>query len=154
MVQEVLRGDEDQRLGATGRLAGGARRHPRRGIVRCHLRARRGRNAVETGCRGDHLGAAGLAGLDALIALQSIDPDGPRRRRRAAKRGHDLLDVLEEIKIGLLSGAVSGSALDRITALLGGLEMSGDARLDDLIADISLRAEVEMAKLGRYLDRA
>ncbi len=98
--------------------------------------------------------ASALAGLDALIALQSVDPDGPRRRRRAAKRGHDLLDVLEEIKIGLLSGAVSGAALDRIAALVGGLESSGDDRLDELIADISLRAEVEMAKLGRYLDRS
>lgn len=97
--------------------------------------------------------ATSLTGLDALIALQSIDPDEPRRRKRAARRGHDLLDILEEIKLGLLSGGVSGAALDKVAALVGSLEPSGDSRLDGLIADISLRAEVELAKLGRYLDR-
>jgi hypothetical protein len=96
---------------------------------------------------------ATLSGLDALIALQAIDGDQPRRRRKAVRRGHDLLDVLEEIKIGLLSGGISGAALDRVAALLGSLEPSGEAGLDDLMADIALRAEVELAKLGRYLDR-
>lgn len=98
-------------------------------------------------------GAASVAGLDALMALQSIDPDGPRRRRRAVKRGHDLLDVLEDLKVGLLSGAVSGSALDRVASLVAALESSGDPRLDGLVADIALRAEVELAKLGRYVER-
>lgn len=97
--------------------------------------------------------ATSLAGLDALIALQAIDGDRPGRRRRAAKRGHDILDVLEEIKIGLLSGGIPGAALDRVAALLGSLEPSGDERLDGLIEDIALRAEVELAKLGRFLDR-
>ncbi|BBE74777.1 flagellar assembly protein FliX [Oharaeibacter diazotrophicus] len=109
--------------------------------------------APRASASGPSSGPAALAGLDALLALQSIDPDGPRRKRRAAKRGHDLLDVLEEIKVGLLSGTVSGAALDRVVALLGTLESSGDDGLDALIADINLRAEVELAKLGRYVDR-
>lgn len=92
-----------------------------------------------------------LAGLDALIALQAVDGDAPRKKRRAVKRGHDLLDVLEEMRIALLSGAVTGEMLDRIAMLIGGLEPSGDDGLDALIADISMRAEVELAKRGRYL---
>jgi hypothetical protein len=93
----------------------------------------------------------GLSGLDALIALQAIDSDRPSRRRRAVRQGHHLLDILDEMKIGLLSGTVSGSALDRIATLLGGLEPSGDEAVDQLVAEIALRAEVELAKLGRYL---
>lgn len=95
-------------------------------------------------------GPAGLSGLDALMALQAVDADRPRGRRRAVKRGHDLLDLLDEIKVGLLGGGVSSAALDRVLALVGGIEPSGDDRLDGLVADIALRAEVELAKLGRY----
>jgi hypothetical protein len=97
--------------------------------------------------------ATATPGLDVLLALQAIDGDQPRKRKRAAKQGHDLLDVLEEIKIGLLSGHLSGDSLDRISALVGGLEASGDERLDALVADISLRAQVEMAKLGHFVDQ-
>jgi hypothetical protein len=94
--------------------------------------------------------AHALAGLDSLLALQAIDADEPRKRKRAVKRGHDLLDRLDEIKLGLLSGELSGEAVARILSLLDEIEPSGDERLDALIADISLRAEVELAKLGHY----
>jgi hypothetical protein len=94
--------------------------------------------------------APALTGLDALLALQSIDADKPRKRKRAFKRGHDLLDRLDEIKIGLLSGELSGEAMENIVGLLDEMEPTGDDRLDALVADIALRAEVELAKLGRY----
>jgi Class II flagellar assembly regulator len=94
-----------------------------------------------------------MAGLDALMSLQMIDADRPRRRKQAIRRGNDLLDRLEEIRIGLLSGAFSGEALDRIGSLVMSLEPSGDDGLDQVIADIALRAEVELAKQGRYLNR-
>lgn len=97
--------------------------------------------------------AGSLSGLDALLALQAVEPDAPRRRRKALRSGHQMLDVLEEIKIGLLSGQLSAEALDRVAGLLGGLEASGDPELDALIDDIALRAEVELAKLGRFVDR-
>ncbi|WP_075215634.1 flagellar assembly protein FliX [Mongoliimonas terrestris] len=96
-----------------------------------------------------------LGGLDALIALQGLEEDLPRqRRRRAVRRGHDILDVLEEIRIAFLGGAFSGSALDRAAVLLAALEPSGDPALDALIEDIALRAEVELAKQGRFLERS
>lgn len=91
-----------------------------------------------------------IAGLDALIALQSIDADAPRKKRKALRRGHDLLDRLDEIKAGLLCGTLSGEAIGQIVTLIDGIEPSGDERLDELLADIALRAEVELAKLGRY----
>ncbi|ACA18540.1 conserved hypothetical protein [Methylobacterium sp. 4-46] len=94
-------------------------------------------------------GAATLAGLDAILTLQSQPDDPGERRRRSARRGHDLLDALDRLKAALLGGRVSTQDLKAIAARLaerGGA--SGDPRLDDLIGQIELRAEVELAKLG------
>lgn len=100
-------------------------------------------------------GALGVSSLDALIALQAIAEDLPReKRRRSVQRGRDILDVLDEIRVGLLSGTLSGAALDRVVRLLADIEPSGDEALDALVEDIALRAEVELAKLGRFVDRS
>jgi hypothetical protein len=95
-------------------------------------------------------GPTAVSGLDALLALQAVDADRPGGRRRAVKHGADLLDALEEIRIGLLSGSIAGEALERVLAIVSELEPSGDAGLDALVAEIALRAEVEAAKLGRF----
>ncbi|WP_375462896.1 flagellar assembly protein FliX [uncultured Methylobacterium sp.] len=92
--------------------------------------------------------AATLAGLDAVLMLQS-EPDTPsERRRRTVRRGSDLLDGLDRLKASLLSGRV---ATDELLAIAGRLseraDASGDPRLDGLIADIELRAAVELAKV-------
>lgn len=86
--------------------------------------------------------------LDALIALQAQDDPADRRRRRVA-HGQSLLDALDRLKAALLGGRVAPAELLRIVALIGQRpDMSGDPRLDDLIAQIELRAQVELAKLG------
>jgi hypothetical protein len=104
----------------------------------------------ETAAGSTTAASSSIGGLDALLALQSIDADEPRKRKKAVKRGRDLLDQLDEIKVGLLSGELSGEAIGRIVALLDEMEPTGDERLDGLVADIALRAEVELAKLGHY----
>ena len=43
-------------------------------------------------------------------------------------------------------------ATQRLVGLLADREASGDDRLDALIADIELRARVELAKFGHYPD--
>jgi hypothetical protein len=91
--------------------------------------------------------AASLAGLDAILALQAR-PDTPEeRRRRTARRGHDLLDSLDRLKVSLLMGRVSGADLKAIAGRLAQRCESGDPRLDALLAQIELRAAVELAKL-------
>ncbi len=92
--------------------------------------------------------AAGpVGGIGALFALQEVDADG--ERRRAAKRGNDLLDRLEELRLGLLFGHFPK---ERLLDLLGMVrsrqEKLSDPRLAGVLADIELRAEVELAKLG------
>lgn len=87
-----------------------------------------------------------VASLDALLALQAVE-DPTERRKRAVRRGRTTLDVLDEIKVAVLGGTLDPSALGRLKAALGGLqERSGDERLDGILAQIELRAEVELAK--------
>ncbi|ODN69337.1 flagellar assembly protein FliX [Methylobrevis pamukkalensis] len=97
--------------------------------------------------------AQSIGGLDALLALQAIASELPDRRK-AVRRGHALLDVLDEVKIGLLDGGVPADALDRLVTLLAEREAdpSEDEGLTALLDDIDLRARVELAKLGRYGD--
>ncbi len=95
------------------------------------------------------VGASGLRAvpnLDALLALQAVD-DPTERRRRGVKRGRAALDVLDEMKVAVLAGTLDPSALGRLKSALGALqELSGDPGLDAVLAQIELRAEVELAK--------
>ena len=92
--------------------------------------------------------AAPVGSLDALLALQEESGEG-ERRRRAARRGHDILDSLDRLKAALLSGRVPIGDLQMIAARLAERNVhSGDPRLDEIIAHIELRAKVELAKLA------
>jgi len=89
-----------------------------------------------------------LGGIDALIALQGIE-DPVERRRRAVRHGARALDALDELKLGLLSGALDQATLLRLKAVAGDLkDGSGDERLDQILSEIDLRVAVELAKAG------
>jgi hypothetical protein len=92
-----------------------------------------------------------VGGIDALLALQGVEgvEDPLERRKRAVKRGRLALDALEELKIGLLGGVLSGSTLTKLQAVAGQLKLgSGNADLDHVLAEIELRVEVEIAKMA------
>jgi hypothetical protein len=89
-----------------------------------------------------------VGGIDALIALQGIE-DPVERRRRAVKHGRRALDALDELKLGLLSGALEPAALLRLKAVAADLQDgSGDEKLDQVLSEIELRVAVELAKAG------
>ena len=93
-------------------------------------------------------GTRSIGGIDALLALQSVDDPG-ERRRKAVKRGKSALDALDALKIGLLSGSFDTGALARLKLATASLsEPSGDPALDAVLAEIELRAQVELAKIG------
>jgi hypothetical protein len=92
----------------------------------------------------------GVAGIDALLALQGVD-DPAERRRRSVSRGRAALDVLEELKLGVLEGKLDSATLGRLKMVATGLkDSSGDRNLDVVLAEIELRVEVELAKLGSH----
>jgi hypothetical protein len=91
-------------------------------------------------------GVRTVAGIDALLALQGVEA-ADERRRRAVKRGHTALDLLDEMKIALLSGGLEPSVLVRLKLAAAELkDSSGDPRIDQVLAEIDLRVEVELAK--------
>lgn len=90
------------------------------------------------------------ANIDALLALQGIEQDPTERRRRAVQRGRGALDVLDELKLGLLSGNLDAATLGRLRDAAAGLkDCSGDPGLDAVLSEIELRVEVELAKAGQ-----
>jgi hypothetical protein len=94
-------------------------------------------------------GTASLIGLDAVLALQGEENEPRERRRRAAKRGHRILDALESLKLALLSGRLPPGEVARLSREIADAgASSGDPRLDDILAHIELRARVELAKLA------
>lgn len=93
--------------------------------------------------------AVPATGLDALLALQSID-DPLLKKKKAVRRGTALLDALDAIKADLLAGQVPEGRLNQLLALVSAARERDVPELDGLLDDIELRARVELAKFGRY----
>jgi len=94
--------------------------------------------------------AAGLSGVmsvDSILALQEMG--GPlERKRRAVRRAGRILDVLDEVKVSLLSGDMSAQQLDKLRiAIRDEREGTDDTRLEGVLNEIETRAAVELAKL-------
>jgi hypothetical protein len=88
--------------------------------------------------------------IDALLALQGVE-DPLERRKRSVARGRGALDVLDDLKIGLLSGNFDASTVTRLRDAAAGLKStSGDPGLDAVLSEIELRVEVELAKAGQF----
>jgi hypothetical protein len=89
--------------------------------------------------------------IDALLAMQGIEEDPVERRKRSVLRGKGALDVLDDLKIGLLSGNFDASTVGRLRDAAANLKSaSGDPGLDAVLAEIELRVEVELAKAGQF----
>ena len=91
------------------------------------------------------------ANIDALLAMQGIEEDPVERRKRSVLRGKGALDVLDDLKIGLLSGSLDTATMNRLRDAAANLKASsGDAGLDAVLSEIELRVEVELAKAGQF----
>ena len=91
------------------------------------------------------------ANIDALIALQGIEEDPAERRRRSVARGKGALDVLDDLKLRLLSGNLDSATVLRLRDAAANLKSSsGDPGLDSVLSEIELRVEVELAKAGQF----
>jgi hypothetical protein len=89
-----------------------------------------------------------VANIDALLALQGVE-DPTERRKRAVRRGRTALDVLDDLKLGLLAGTLDNATVQRLRSAAAEIKSSsGDPALDQVLAEIELRVEVELAKVG------
>lgn len=93
-------------------------------------------------------GAGPLASVDALLAMQEVE-DPAVRRKRGRKRGMALLDKLDDIRMALLGGMLTPDKLEGLSALVrSGREEIDDPRLQEILDEIDLRAQVELAKFS------
>jgi hypothetical protein len=89
----------------------------------------------------------GIASIDALLALQEVG-GSTERRKKAVRRASVILDVLEDLKIGVLDGAIQPQTLGRLIEAVRQQRMrTGDPTLEGVLDEIETRAAVELAKL-------
>ena len=82
--------------------------------------------------------------------MQGVE-DPTERRKRSVARGSGALDVLDDLKIGLLSGNLDTATVNRLRDAAANLKSSsGDPGLDAVLSEIELRVEVELAKAGQF----
>ena len=94
-------------------------------------------------------GGAALSPVDALLALQEVSDD-PGGRNRGRRRGEELLNHLDDLHLGLLSGSLSADAIERLAGIVAAKRgQVDDLRLAQVLDEIEVRAAVELAKLGR-----
>jgi hypothetical protein len=90
------------------------------------------------------------ASIDTLLALQGVEEDLVERRKRSVQRGKGALDVLDDLKLALLSGNFNAATVSRLRDAAANLKSSsGDPGLDAVLSEIELRVEVELAKAGQ-----
>jgi hypothetical protein len=95
--------------------------------------------------------AATLQAVEGLLSLQEV-VDATTGRRRAVKRGEGLLDALDALRHALLAGALPRDQLGMLQRLAAETaQTTDDPQLQEIIAEIELRAAVELAKLDAYV---
>jgi len=91
--------------------------------------------------------ASAVMGVEALLTLQDVGSPTERKRRAVGRAGR-ILDVLDEMRIALLGGELSGESLTRLQlAIRDQRAGTDDPRLEGLLDEIETRAAVEIAKL-------
>ncbi|MCC9624121.1 flagellar assembly protein FliX [Thalassospira sp. MA62] len=93
-------------------------------------------------------GASGVSALDALLALQQNGDALDSPKKAAVLRAKSMLEQLEAVRDGLLSGTISGERLKQLVGLMDQQrENIDDPALSAVLDEIDLRARVELAKL-------
>ena len=91
--------------------------------------------------------AASVGGIEALLAAQEAG-DGTHGRSRGRARAEAWLDSLDELRADILSGSVSPLRLRNIADLVATQrDAVDDPKLTEILDEIDLRAQVELAKL-------
>ncbi|MZR30808.1 flagellar assembly protein FliX [Sneathiella litorea] len=104
---------------------------------------------VEASVAGGVSSSSPISSIDALVALQGVDDNLPKGNKKALAKGHDLLEKLESIRDGLLTGSLTADKLKQLQATLSGYNVAdADPALQQVIKDIEVRAAVELAKFG------
>ena len=99
--------------------------------------------------------AAETVALDGLLGLQERaerDGDSGAGDRAARRHGEDMLRELAGLQralLGLRGSAEAAPALERLAALAAAVPAAGDPAMRGVLAAVSLRARIELARHAR-----
>lgn len=96
-----------------------------------------------------------IAMVDSLLAAQSVeDPTARAAKKRMRSRSMNVLDELEKLRMGMLSGSMTvGHMIDIADVVASHREKITDPSLTAIMDEIDLRAQVELAKMRAAMDR-
>jgi hypothetical protein len=92
-------------------------------------------------------GVMGVSSIEALLSLQEAGDGTHGGNKRAKERASALLDELDKLRIGLLTGEIPESALNRLSHTLK-IQRDNvmDPLMNEILDEIDLRVQVELAK--------
>lgn len=92
-------------------------------------------------------GPGPIASVESILTLQGLD-DSTSGRSKSVSHGEQLLDMLDQVRDGLLAGGIPRATLNRLAnAVSRRQDGFADPRLQTVLDEIDLRARVELAKL-------
>lgn len=99
--------------------------------------------------------AHSIAHLDVLLAVQGAeDPLQGKIKQRMRKRADSILDLLDEVRGKMLGGNLTiGDMIDVADVVASHREKIEDPALTDVMDEVDLRAQVELAKMRVVLDK-
>ena len=108
---------------------------------------------ASAGTTSQTAGAAPAGRVNILAALEAVDAQ--EQRRKGARRGNRLLDLLDELRLGLLSGGLQPQVLSELARTVSDARAEvDDPGLSAVLDEIDLRAQVELAKYEQGLAAA
>jgi len=94
-------------------------------------------------------GSGPVAAVDALFSVQEVG-DATKGRNRGTVRAQLMIDGLDDIRQGLLMGAIPRSKLTALVKVVREeRDQAEDPKLSAILDEIELRAAVELAKLDQ-----
>ena len=90
-----------------------------------------------------------LGQVAGVFSLQEVD-DALARAAKGKLRAQDILDRLDDLRLELLSGTLTKDKLLKLAQIANSRKQEvTDPRLSEVLAEIDLRAQVELAKYSR-----
>jgi len=91
-------------------------------------------------------GVGSLGSVDALLSVQEVG-DALDSNGKARQRADDILDQLDELRHGLLMGTLNRRQLESLARMVRARrDTVTDPQLAEILDQIELRAEIELAK--------
>lgn len=104
-------------------------------------------DAEETGGAGTLSGVQPMGMLEGLLSIQQVENE-VMEKKKAIKKGADILDYLDQLRHGLLKGRLSTMQVQNLTHAVQQMQYDvNDPRLKEILSAIETRAAVELAKL-------